>query len=134
VTSVPGSGGVWPILILGLITLFPGALYASETKQAYVILGWIVSLITFSFLPIFWWLFTKIRGLNVPSILIFLVSVLCIIPLGVSYIVDGAVLPNWYLIKEQRPIGVGGVLSNLVILIVNTLVFVKTRTKRVRLR
>lgn len=120
-----------PLLALfTLLVLSPNICYASGTMNEYVALGWIVSIFTWSFFLIFWWLFDKVRGLNAISISIFMFSVLCIAPFGISYIQNGAVLPNWYIYIEQKNIGVSGTLSNAVILLVNSFVFISTRKQK----
>ena len=105
----------------------PSISYASGTKSDYVLLGWLTSAFMFLFLLIFWWLFKKIRGFSPSTIAIYIISILCIPLFGFSYLKDGAILPNIALTMEE--IGIGGYISNTFILLLNTIIFFRTRNE-----
>jgi hypothetical protein len=115
------------IVIVILMSLAPGIANASGTKSDYVILGWIMSVLTFSVYSIFWWLFTKCRGFNQNCIVLFVLSVVFISPLGIIMFSNGAVLPNWFILYGGDDVPVEGYISNFIILVIDTIIFFRTR-------
>lgn len=112
------------------IVFFPiGVVWGSETNNGYAILGLISSVASFVFFFIFWWLFSKIRGVGVWQVSIYVLSVILIIPCGFTYLY-GSIFPNWAIFLEGGHISEISFFTNFCIFIANTLIFMLTRAER----
>ena len=103
----------------------PGCLWASASK-AYVAFGWVLSAFWFSFFLILWWLFAQFRGVGFWQIVLYAMSIALIFPCRFTYI-DGAAFPNW-VVRDAG--GEVSFISNFLIFLVNTFIFLGTRTRQ----
>lgn len=98
--------------------------YGSETIAQYRILGLTLCLVPLVLFSVIWWLFKEFRGYNSISLILYIVSVVCIVPLGITYVGMGVFVPNFLALYDSRPISVW---PNIILFVVNTSIYLKTR-------